>query len=134
LDTRVGERGLKLSGGEKQRIGVARAILKDPPILVLDEATSSLDSETEREVQKALREAAKGSTTIAVAHRLSTIAAADELLLLDDGHVVERGDHAYLIRSDGLYARMWRRQIETQRAPTDEAIAEHDAPLRSSHV
>ncbi len=113
LDTRVGERGLKLSGGEKQRIGVARAILRDPPILVLDEATSSLDSETEREVQQALREAARGRTTIAVAHRLSTIASADHIFVLDGGRITESGTHASLIAGEGLYATMWRRQIQT---------------------
>jgi ATP-binding cassette, subfamily B, heavy metal transporter len=117
LDTRVGERGLKLSGGEKQRIGVARAILRDPPILVLDEATSSLDSETEREVQKALREAARGRTTIAVAHRLSTIAGADEIFVFDEGRIVERGTHTTLIAAGGLYARMWQRQIEAEQTP-----------------
>jgi ABC-type transport system involved in Fe-S cluster assembly fused permease/ATPase subunit len=110
LDTRVGERGLKLSGGEKQRIGVARAILKDPPILVLDEATSSLDSETERQVQAALSEAAKGRTTIAVAHRLSTISAADVILVLEDGRIAERGKHAELVAAGKRYARMWARQ------------------------
>ncbi len=111
LDTRVGERGLKLSGGEKQRVGVARAILKDPCILVLDEATSSLDSGTEKEVQAALAEAAKGRTTIAVAHRLSTIAEADLILVLDEGRVVEHGRHRELVALGGLYAGMWKRQI-----------------------
>ena len=112
LETRVGERGLKLSGGEKQRVGVARAILKNPPILILDEATSALDSETESEVQAALAEAARGRTTIAVAHRLSTIAKADQIIVLEDGHVAEQGDHAALLGREGRYAAMWRRQAE----------------------
>lgn len=112
LGTRVGERGLKLSGGEKQRVGVARAILKDPCILVLDEATSSLDTATEQEVQAALTEAARGRTTIAVAHRLSTIAHADMILALENGRVAERGDHAALVAQDGVYARMWARQAQ----------------------
>ena len=110
LDTRVGERGLKLSGGEKQRVGVARAILMNPPILVLDEATSSLDSTTEEEVQAALKEAAKGRTTVAVAHRLSTISGADLILVLEDGRIVERGTHDELVRGQDLYAKLWRRQ------------------------
>ena len=117
MDTRVGERGLKLSGGEKQRVGVARAILRNPKILVLDEATSSLDSHTEAEVQAALAEAAKGRTTIAVAHRLSTIAGADRIFVLDDGRVVEAGTHAELVRQGGLYATMWRRQAEASARP-----------------
>ena len=112
LETRVGERGLKLSGGEKQRVGVARAILKNPPILILDEATSALDSETESEVQAALAEAARGRTTIAVAHRLSTIAKADQIIVLEDGHLAEEGDHAALLELEGRYASMWRRQAE----------------------
>jgi len=113
LETRVGERGLKLSGGEKQRVGVARAILKDPPILILDEATSALDSETEREVQAALAEAARGRTTIAVAHRLSTIARADQILVLEEGQVTEQGDHTALLALGGRYAAMWRQQAGT---------------------
>lgn len=112
LETKVGERGLKLSGGEKQRVGVARAILKDPAVLVLDEATSALDSETEKEVQAALSEAARGRTTIAVAHRLSTIAAADQIVVMDEGAIAETGTHAELLALDGIYARMWARQSE----------------------
>ena len=112
LETRVGERGLKLSGGEKQRVGVARAILKDPPILILDEATSALDSQTESEVQAALAEAARGRTTIAVAHRLSTIARADLILVMEDGRLTESGSHADLLAAQGRYAAMWTRQIE----------------------
>jgi ATP-binding cassette, subfamily B, heavy metal transporter len=111
-DTRVGERGLKLSGGEKQRVGIARVVLKDPAILILDEATSSLDSGTEAEVQGALEAASRGRTTIVVAHRLSTIANADQIVVLDEGRVVERGPHAALIAKDGLYAGLWKRQAE----------------------
>jgi ATP-binding cassette subfamily B protein len=127
LETRVGERGLKLSGGEKQRVGVARAILKDPAILVLDEATSSLDSETEREVQAALAEAARGRTTIAVAHRLSTIARADLILVLEDGCVAELGSHADLVARGGRYAAMWARQVETGEISFDPVPAEREA-------
>ncbi len=123
LDTRVGERGLKLSGGEKQRVGVARAILRDPKILVLDEATSSLDSQTESEVQAALAEAAKGRTTVAVAHRLSTIAGADRIYVLDDGRVAEAGTHAELVRAGGLYAAMWKRQAEAAERPEPKVEA-----------
>ena len=112
LDTRVGERGLKLSGGEKQRVGVARAILKDPPILILDEATSALDSQTESEVQAALAEAARGRTTIAVAHRLSTIARADLILVMEDGKLIEAGPHTRLVDQGGRYAAMWAKQAE----------------------
>jgi ATP-binding cassette subfamily B protein len=114
-DTRVGERGLKLSGGEKQRVGIARVVLKDPRILILDEATSSLDSATEAEVQDALSEASRGRTTLVVAHRLSTIADADQIIVLDQGRIVERGAHAALIAADGLYAGLWKRQAEEPR-------------------
>ena len=116
LDTRVGERGVKLSGGEKQRVGVARAILKDPPILILDEATSALDSETESEVQAALAEAARGRTTLAVAHRLSTIARADLILVMEDGRLAEQGAHADLLEAGGRYESMWMRQVEAGEA------------------
>ncbi|WP_412546331.1 ABCB family ABC transporter ATP-binding protein/permease [Maricaulis sp. MIT060901] len=112
LDTKVGERGLKLSGGEKQRVGVARAILKEPAVLVLDEATSALDSQTEKEVQAALTEAARGRTTIAVAHRLSTIANADRIVVMKDGGIAETGTHNALLELGGIYAEMWARQSE----------------------
>lgn len=111
-ETRVGERGLKLSGGEKQRVGIARVVLKNPRILILDEATSSLDSATEAEVQDALEDASRGRTTVVVAHRLSTIANADQIVVLEDGRVAERGTHAALIARDGLYASLWKRQAE----------------------
>ena len=119
-DTRVGERGLKLSGGEKQRVGIARVVLKDPCILILDEATSSLDSATEAEVQDALEEASRGRTTIVVAHRLSTIADADQILVLEEGRIVERGAHAALIAKGGLYADLWKRQAEEPRSVAAE--------------
>ncbi len=109
-ETRVGERGVKLSGGERQRVGIARAILKNPAILVLDEATSALDSATEQEVQEALDEAAKGRTTLMVAHRLSTVAGADEIIVLSEGKIVERGTHHELLAAGGLYADLWSRQ------------------------
>jgi ATP-binding cassette subfamily B protein len=108
--TRVGERGLKLSGGEKQRVAIARTLLKDPPILVLDEATSALDSRTETEIQTVLRDISRKRTTLVVAHRLSTVVDADEIIVLEKGVIVERGRHADLVRADGLYALMWNRQ------------------------
>ena len=110
--TRVGERGLKLSGGEKQRVAIARTILKNPPILVLDEATSALDIKTEREIQAALVEVAKNRTTLVIAHRLSTIVNADEILVLEQGQIIERGTHNQLVAAAGSYAQMWRRQKE----------------------
>lgn len=113
-DTRVGERGLKLSGGEKQRVAIARTLLKNPPILILDEATSALDSHTEKEIQTALNAAALGRTTLIVAHRLSTVVNADEILVLDAGRIIERGRHNDLLDADGRYASMWRRQLEVE--------------------
>ena len=110
LETRVGERGLKLSGGERQRVGLARALLADPRVLILDEATSALDSRTEAAIQAALRKARAGRTTLVVAHRLSTIADADEILVVKRGRIVEQGDHAALLAADGEYAALWRRQ------------------------
>ena len=111
-ESRVGERGLKLSGGEKQRVAIARTVLKNPKILVLDEATSALDIKTEREIQAALEEVAKNRTTLVIAHRLSTIVNADEILVLSAGKIIERGSHLSLVKADGTYAEMWRRQKE----------------------
>jgi len=110
----VGERGLKLSGGEKQRVAIARTLLKDPPVLILDEATSALDSRTEADIQRTLRDVSAQRTTIVIAHRLSTIVDADEIIVLNDGRVAERGRHAELLRADGLYAEMWARQAAEQ--------------------
>jgi ATP-binding cassette, subfamily B, heavy metal transporter len=115
-EAQVGERGLKLSGGEKQRVAIARTILKAPPILVLDEATSALDTFTEREIQDALDIVAKGRTTLVIAHRLSTIVHADEIIVLDKGKIVERGAHGALLARNGLYAAMWKRQYEVRQA------------------
>ncbi|MGV8841553.1 MAG: ATP-binding cassette domain-containing protein, partial [Bauldia sp.] len=115
-DTEVGERGLKLSGGEKQRVAIARTILKGPPILVLDEATSALDSHTEREIQGALDRVSADRTTLIIAHRLSTVVHADQILVLKDGVIVERGRHADLLAERGLYAGMWSRQQEAEEA------------------
>ena len=111
-ETRVGERGLKLSGGEKQRVAIARTVLKNPAVLVLDEATSALDIKTERNIQAALTEVARNRTTLVIAHRLSTIVNADEILVLNDGVIAERGTHSELVAAEGMYADMWRRQKE----------------------
>ena len=115
-DSMVGERGLKLSGGEKQRVSIARTILKDPPILILDEATSALDSLTEQEIQSALRTISRNRTTLVIAHRLSTVIEADEIVVLDKGAIVERGSHLALLRKKGLYATMWNRQQQADEA------------------
>ena len=135
-ETPVGERGLKLSGGEKQRVAIARTILKGPPILVLDEATSALDSFTEREIQDALDRVSRGRTTLVIAHRLSTVVNADEIIVLDRGLVVERGDHAGLLAQGGVYAALWSRQREADEArealkrAEDEDDLPHAAPAR----
>jgi ATP-binding cassette subfamily B protein len=126
-DTEVGERGLKLSGGEKQRVAIARTILKAPPILLLDEATSALDSHTERDIQDALDRVSRNRTTLVIAHRLSTIIAADEIIVLDRGVIVERGTHHQLLLQSGLYASMWNRQREAEEAREKLALAGEDA-------
>jgi ATP-binding cassette subfamily B protein len=116
-DTVVGERGLKLSGGEKQRVAIARVILKNPTILVFDEATSSLDSQSEQAILKALHEVAEQHTTLVIAHRLSTIVDADEILVMDEGKILERGSHTTLLTRGGQYSHMWRlQQKEEQQA------------------
>ena len=119
----VGERGLKLSGGEKQRVAIARVILKAPPILIFDEATSALDTKTEQEIQANLDEVSAGRTTLIIAHRLSTVVRADEILVLDQGRVVERGDHAALLAQGGIYAAMWARQ-QQEADERNRALAE----------
>ena len=116
-ETEVGERGLKLSGGEKQRVAIARTILKGPPILILDEATSALDTKTEEEIQAALYEVAEGRTTLMIAHRLSTVVNADQIIVVEDGRIVERGRHQELVAMDGLYSQMWERQRQDALAP-----------------
>jgi ATP-binding cassette subfamily B protein len=105
--TMVGERGLKLSGGEKQRVAIARTLLKNPPILIFDEATSALDSANERAIQAELQSVAQNKTTLVIAHRLSTVVDAHEILVMDAGHIVERGNHTQLLAQNGVYARMW---------------------------
>ena len=133
-ETQVGERGLKLSGGEKQRVAIARTVLKAPPILVLDEATSALDSHTEREIQDALERVSRNRTSLVIAHRLSTIVTADEIIVLDQGRIAERGTHGQLLATGGLYASMWNRQREAQEAREklarigDESEAPNRAP------
>jgi ATP-binding cassette subfamily B protein len=123
-ESMVGERGLKLSGGEKQRVAIARTLLKDPPILVLDEATSALDSRTEQEIQMTLDRVARSRTTIMIAHRLSTIVDADQIVVLDDGLIAERGTHDELLDKNGLYAELWQRQAAERLAEETAEAAE----------
>ncbi len=123
MATRVGERGLKLSGGERQRVGLARALLADPRLLILDEATSALDSRTEAAIQATLRKVRAGRTSLIVAHRLSTIADADQILVVRRGRIVERGDHASLIAADGEYAALWRRQTRSEQRSARRPVA-----------
>ena len=131
FETTVGERGLKLSGGEKQRVSIARTILKDPPILILDEATSSLDSKSERHIQNALDLVAQNRTTLVIAHRLSTISDADSILVLDDGEIVEQGTHAELLARNGRFAEMWwLQQVEEKEAELAE-MAANTEPVRA---
>src|SRR5690606_34480789 len=127
------ERGLKLSGGEKQRVAIARTILKGPPILLLDEATSALDSFTEREIQSALDRIVKDRTTLVIAHRLSTIVNANEILVLDQGEIVERGRHEDLLAQEGVYAAMWNRQRQEDAAEETMRRAE-DAALHAERA
>ncbi|MEY4592881.1 MAG: hypothetical protein RIR18_1776, partial [Pseudomonadota bacterium] len=112
-ETRVGERGLKLSGGEKQRVAIARTLLKNPPILIFDEATSALDSHTESAIQSQIEQASQGRTTLIIAHRLSTVLSADKILVLESGKIVEHGKHADLLELNGPYARMWAAQQDS---------------------
>ena len=135
-DTEVGERGLKLSGGEKQRVAIARTILKGPPILILDEATSALDSHTEKDIQDALDRVSQNRTTLVIAHRLSTIVDAEEIIVLDQGVIAERGTHQQLLARGGLYASMWNRQREAEAAREKLAEVEDDvvAPNRNPPV
>jgi ATP-binding cassette subfamily B protein len=131
-ETEVGERGLKLSGGEKQRVAIARTVLKAPPILVLDEATSALDSHTEQEIQIALERVSRNRTSLVIAHRLSTIVGADEIIVLDQGRIAERGTHSQLLAADGLYASMWNRQREAEaaRERLAQVADDNEAPNR----
>jgi ATP-binding cassette, subfamily B, heavy metal transporter len=134
--TMVGERGLKLSGGEKQRVAIARTILKGPPILILDEATSALDSHTEKEIQDALDEVSRNRTTLVIAHRLSTIVGADRILVLDAGRLVEQGTHQALLAQGGLYASLWNRQRQAEKAREElaEALAQEGQRIKGGRL
>ena len=122
----IGERGTALSGGERQRLAIARAVLKNAPVLILDEATSALDTHTEREIQANLREVSRGRTTLVIAHRLSTVVDADEIIVLERGQVAERGTHGELLGRAGIYAAMWNRQRQVEQAREILKEAEED--------
>jgi ATP-binding cassette subfamily B protein len=124
-ETPVGERGVKMSGGEKQRIAIARAILKNPPLLIFDEATSALDSQSERAIQSELDQLSKNRTALVIAHRLSTVVGATEILVLERGRIIERGTHAALLQKGGAYALLWQMQLSS------EEDAARDAELHS---
>ncbi|MBU0751823.1 MAG: ABC transporter ATP-binding protein/permease [Gammaproteobacteria bacterium] len=134
-DTKVGERGLKLSGGEKQRVAIARALLKNPPILIFDEATSALDSKTEKAIQSELEQVARGHTTLIIAHRLSTVMNADEILVLDNGRIIERGSHRKLLECAGHYAQMWalQQQEKLLESTTDDDVDSATEPLPAAN-
>jgi ABC-type multidrug transport system fused ATPase/permease subunit len=129
-DTVVGERGVQLSGGQRQRVAIARALLRDAPILVLDEATSSLDSESERVVQDAIERLLEGRTVLVIAHRLSTVHRADEILVVDEGRIVERGTHAELLAAGGTYRRLHDLQLTSPFTPQSTEVAAGDAVVR----
>ena len=122
----TGERGYRFSGGEQQRLAIARAILKDPRILILNEATSSLDNETEALVREALREVMRGRTSFVIAHRLSTVRAADQILVLEEGRIVERGGHRSLLEAGGLYAQLYRAGLEASASLGMSGMPDHD--------
>ena len=131
LDTLIGEQGVRLSGGERQRLAIARALLKDPPILILDEATSSLDSEAEREVQQALDQLIVGRTTLVIAHRLSTVRGADRIIALEGGRIMGIGTHAELLAAGGLYRRLYEMQFAREEDLTDH-LADNQTPVQEA--
>ena len=131
-DTMIGERGVTLSGGQKQRTAIARAVAKDPRILILDDALSAVDTYTEAEILKRLRGVMRERTSIVVAHRISTVKDADEILVLDDGRIAERGTHRDLLERNGLYAAMYRRQLLEEELEVDEEQSEHEKRVQTT--